>query len=182
MRHRRLYLSALRFAARGPSASGRIIYSRYPAFTPAARVARLGPRWANLSSRLRRWSFVRTNIRLARAKLCCRKSTGAEVRKVCCGRAQGLKPDQYGAFAARVNWYPDTCVAGSGEMRTLVVRVSVAHCSREITGDAAVLRLYVGIVYGPNIYQRYAFVRFKNRRIIGHMVGLFTIRGGLSDQ
>jgi hypothetical protein len=67
-------------------------------------------------------------------------------------------------------------------MRTLVVRVSVAHCSREITGDAAVLRLYVGIVYGPNIYQRYAFVRFKNRRIIGHMVGLFTIRGGLSDQ
>ena len=66
-------------------------------------------------------------------------------------------------------------------MRTVVVRVSVAHCSREITGDAAVLRLYVGIVYGPNIYQRYAFVRFKNRRIIGHMVGLFTIRGGLSD-
>jgi len=31
---------------------GRNCFLAYPAFTPAARVARLGPCWANLSSRL----------------------------------------------------------------------------------------------------------------------------------
>jgi hypothetical protein len=36
----------------------------YPAFAPAARVARLGPCWANLFSRLRRFSFDVPSISL----------------------------------------------------------------------------------------------------------------------
>jgi hypothetical protein len=39
----------------GPAAQGRIFFLAYPALTPSARKRAFGPRWANLSSRLRRF-------------------------------------------------------------------------------------------------------------------------------
>jgi hypothetical protein len=41
---------ALRWAAREPAAQGRCASFHYPALTPSARLARLGPRWANLNT------------------------------------------------------------------------------------------------------------------------------------
>jgi hypothetical protein len=45
-------LCALRFAARGPAAQGRVFFLSLPSAYPFSAQARLGPHWANLGSRL----------------------------------------------------------------------------------------------------------------------------------
>ena len=46
------FFSALRFAAREPQAQGRVFSLSLPSAYPFSAQARLGPRWANLFSRL----------------------------------------------------------------------------------------------------------------------------------
>lgn len=51
-----LRIFALRYAARWPSAERKEFFSHFPSAYPFSAQARLGPRWANLSSRL--WRFI----------------------------------------------------------------------------------------------------------------------------